>query len=130
MIRKTVFIRTFAFVMVLIALAIRITIPSGWMPSSEKTFALTVCTGMDVQTIWLDKQGALHKDDPSKGKSIDHPPCAFAGMANAADLPAHFVLAARIGADSDTPSQLFLSAAIGRGLAAPPPPATGPPSYI
>lgn len=71
--------RRLAFAFVVLALAIRIAVPSGWMPSNERGFALTVCTGMDTQTVWMDSKGKLHKEDPSKGKSVEHSPCAFAG---------------------------------------------------
>jgi hypothetical protein len=70
------------------ALAMRVIIPSGYMPSSERGFALTICAGMDTQTVWMDKSGKLHKEDPSKGKSVEHQPCAFAGAAITADFPA------------------------------------------
>lgn len=123
-------LRKISAALIVLALAVRIVIPSGWMPSSERGFALTICTGMDVQTIWMDSKGKLHKDDPSKGKSVEHSPCAFAGdtvaSANAhfdesAALP-HIALAVSIFAR--------LSISVGTGLAAPPPPAIGPPSYI
>jgi hypothetical protein len=70
------------------ALAMRVIIPSGYMPSSERGFALTICAGMDTKTVWMDKSGKLHKEDPSIGKSVEHQPCAFAGAAITADFPA------------------------------------------
>ena len=80
--------RNLAAALIVLALAVRIVLPSGFMPSSERGFALTICTGMDTQTVWMDKSGKLHKEDPAKGKSVEHQPCAFAGAAMAGDAPA------------------------------------------
>jgi hypothetical protein len=100
------------------------------MPSADKAFALTVCNGMDVQTVWLDKQGTIHKEDPSKGKSVDHPPCAFAANGAAADTPEAFgfVIMPHIATQSEPRPQGIVS--VGHGLAAPPPPAIGPPDFV
>jgi hypothetical protein len=122
--------RKIAAMLVVLALAVRIAVPSGWMPSADRAFALTVCTGFDTQTIWLDKQGGLHKQDPSKGKAVDHAPCAFASaVIGIAPLPDSVSILAFSGQKYVPPfgsQQLF----IGHGLAAPPPPSTGPPLLI
>jgi hypothetical protein len=122
-------LRSFAAVFVLMALAMRVIIPSGYMPSSERGFALTICAGMDTKTVWMDKSGKLHKEDPSIGKSVEHQPCAFAGAAITADFPA---TAFQIDMDPvalAAPVFAKREVSIGSGLAAPPPPAIGPPSY-
>lgn len=112
------------------ALAMRVLIPSGYMPSSERSFALTICTGMDTQTVWMDKTGKLHKEDPSKGKSVEHPPCAFAGAAMPADFPSAALQIAMAPVALAIPVFAKREISVGAGLAAPPPPAIGPPSYI
>jgi hypothetical protein len=112
------------------ALAMRVIIPSGYMPSSERGFALTICAGMDTQTVWMDKSGKLHKEDPSKGKSVEHQPCAFAGPAIVADFPANALQIAMPPVALVAPVFAKREVSIGSGLAAPPPPAIGPPSYI
>ena len=112
------------------ALAMRVIIPSGYMPSSERGFALTICAGMDTQTVWMDKSGKLHKEDPSKGKSVEHQPCAFAGSVIAADFPANSLQIAMPPVALVAPVFAKREVSIGAGLAAPPPPAIGPPSYI
>jgi hypothetical protein len=122
--------RNISAALILLALAVRVLVPSGWMPSNERSFALTICTGMDIQTVWMDSKGKLHKDDPANGKSVEHAPCAFAAdnVASASaqfDIPAalpHIALAVPVFAAREV--------AVGTGLAAPPPPAIGPPSYI
>jgi hypothetical protein len=120
--------RNLAAAMILLALALRVIIPSGFMPSSERGFALTICTGMDTQTVWMDKSGKLHKEDPSKGKSVEHQPCAFAGTAMAADMLAADFHIAMAPVALAIPVFAKREISVGSGLAALPPPAIGPPS--
>ncbi len=130
MIRRFSPFRNIAAALILLALALRVIIPSGFMPSSERGFVLTICTGMDTQTVWMDKSGKLHKEDPSKGKSVEHQPCAFAGTAMVADfLAADFQIALAPVALA-VPVFAKREISVGSGLAAPPPPAIGPPSYV
>lgn len=130
MIRASSPFRNIAAALILLALALRVIIPSGFMPSSERGFALTICTGMDTQTVWMDKSGKLHKEDPSKGKSVEHQPCAFAGAAMAADFLAADFQIAMAPVALAIPVFAKREASVGAGLAAPPPPAIGPPSYV
>jgi hypothetical protein len=122
--------RNLAAVLIVLALALRVIIPSGFMPSSERGFALTICTGMDTQTVWMDKSGKLHKEDPSKGKSVEHQPCAFAGAAMAADVLSADLQVAMAPVALAIPVFAKREVSVGAGLAAPPPPAIGPPSYV
>jgi hypothetical protein len=122
--------RNIAAALIVLALAVRVIIPSGFMPSTERGFALTICTGMDTQTVWMDKAGKLHKEDPSKGKSVEHQPCAFAGTVMASDMPAPTLQVALAPVTLAAPVFAQREVAVGRGLAAPPPPAIGPPSFI
>jgi hypothetical protein len=122
--------RRFALMLVIFALAVRMTIPAGWMPSADHSFAINVCTGINMSTVWIDTKGQIHKSDPEKHKSAEHEACAFAGLAMAADLaqPDSAVSAPLMQANIAAKS--IVHSSIGRGLAAPPPPSTGPPSYI
>ncbi|MEY4574258.1 MAG: hypothetical protein RL251_380 [Pseudomonadota bacterium] len=122
--------RNIAAALIVLALALRVIIPSGFMPSSERGFALTICTGMDTQTVWMDKSGKLHKEDPSKGKSVEHQPCAFAGAAMAADVLSADFQVAMAPVALAIPVFAKREVSVGAGLAAPPPPAIGPPSYV
>jgi hypothetical protein len=122
--------RNIAAALIVLALALRVIIPSGFMPSSERGFALTICTGMDTQTVWMDKSGKLHKEDPSKGKSVEHQPCAFAGAAMAADVLSADFQVAMAPVALAIPVFAKREVSVGNGLAAPPPPAIGPPSYV
>jgi hypothetical protein len=121
--------RNFAAALIVLALALRIMVPAGFMPSTERSFALTICTGMDTQTVWMDKSGTLHKEDPSKGKSVEHQPCAFAGAAIAADFLSSVSQIAMAPVALPLPGFAKSEVSVGAGLAAPPPPAIGPPSF-
>jgi hypothetical protein len=129
-IRATSPFKNIAAAMIVLALAVRVVIPSGFMPSVERSFALTICTGMDTQTVWLDKSGTLHKEDPSKSKSVEHQPCAFAGTAIADDASVDNLHGALPPLASAVSAFHSIEVSVGTGLAAPPPPATGPPSYV
>ena len=122
--------RNFAAALIVLALALRIMVPAGFMPSTERSFALTICTGMDTQTIWMDKSGTLHKEDPSKGKSVEHQPCAFAGAAISADFLSSVSQIAMAPVALPILGFVKREVSVGAGLAAPPPPAIGPPSFI
>jgi hypothetical protein len=120
--------RNLSAALILLALAIRVVMPSGFMPSAERGFALTICTGMDSRTIWLDSKGTLHKEDPTKGKTVEHQPCPFVATAMALDVPATdtHMAAALVSTAISVFARREVS--VGTGLAAPPPPAIGPPS--
>lgn len=118
--------KRFAVLLIVLALVARLAVPSGWMPG-EKSFQLTLCTGFDTETVWMDSKGKLHKQKPHSEK--EQKPCAFGGalaFAGPADfapasVPFQFVEAKRLPATH---------VSIGQGLAAPPPPQTGPPILI
>lgn len=122
--------RRFTLALLVLALAVRILVPSGWMPSGERAFALTVCTGINTQTIWMDSKGGLHKQNPDDHEQAGHDPCTFSAatdvmpVAQAGRYEPEFALAT-----AAHPSRTRL-VGIGRGLAAPPPPQTGPPVLI
>jgi hypothetical protein len=119
-----------AAILVVMALAVRIAVPSGWMPSAQNAFALTVCAGMDTHTVWLTKDGEIHKEDPSKGKAVDHAPCAFAGASAVADTPPAVAQMASVSHTGEAQPIANYLISVGHGLAAPPPPAIGPPILI
>jgi hypothetical protein len=122
--------RNISAALIVLALALRVVIPSGWMPSTDHGFALTICTGLDTQTVWMDSKGKLHKENPAKGRLVDHQPCAFAGAAMASDIPTGDFQSAMPPVAIAAPVSAITEVTVGRGLAAPPPPAIGPPSYI
>lgn len=119
-----------AIALLALALLARVLVPAGWMPAEGRGMAITLCSGSGAVAAWVDADGKIQKHDPAKGAMPDHP-CAFAGLGMpmlGGDVPAAPLLAP---VPRDELAGLSLApAAIGRGLAAPPPPATGPPASI
>lgn len=111
-----------------LALALRVLVPAGWMPANEgRGFAITLCSGSAMHTAWVDAEGKVHKQAPAQGGD-QH--CAFAGLGTpmlGSDFPAPVLQPARADA---APAVSEALASIGQGLAAPPPPATGPPITV
>ena len=116
---------------VTLALAVRMVIPTGWMPSFvDSKMTITICTGAGMVEAWVDTDGKIHKESPAKNGAGDQP-CAFAGLGGAADAP-EFETASL--APPFAPQLIHnnraTAVAVGLGLAAPPPPATAPPALI
>ena len=114
--------------LILCALLLRIAVPAGWMPGADRGTPITICTGAGMAQAWIDGEGKVHKEGgPQQGHDQ---PCTYSvlGMAAHAAPDAPAVAPVRIG-ELLVPGAQF-AAAIGQGLAAPPPPSTGPPSLI
>jgi len=114
-----------AVALALLALAVRLAVPQGFMVSSQASGpSIVVCTGHGP--LQLDRLGD-HKAPAEKSKA--DPTCAFAGaiaptLPIGSTIPRQAVAFDRIvpgAASEQTP---------GRGLAAPPPPAIGPPQLV
>ncbi len=108
-----------------LALAVRALVPAGWMPSVTGGFAISICSGSTVEAAWVDAEGKVHKQAPAAGGDRH---CAFAGLG--APMLGGELAPPAVPASADTPppASRFALASIGQGLAAPPPPATGPPA--
>ena len=116
---------------VILALAVRMVIPAGWMPSfADSKMTITLCTSAGMVEAWVDADGKIHKESPAK-KGLGDQPCAFAGWGGAAYAPIFEVASL---APPFAPQLIHKNSpaavAIGLGLAAPPPPATAPPALI
>ena len=116
--------------LIALALLLRILIPAGFMPAEGKGFAITLCTSMGAKQAWVDDQGRIHEGKSAPDQKVDHP-CSFASSGWAFDLPdiAGDVVASLRSIDEPFVVRAF-AVAIGRGLAAPPPPPTGPPANL
>ena len=129
--------RAFLFALIAAALFARLLVPQGWMPAIDGSGRLTICSGMGPMEMPAEAkalfakamQGAGQQGGHDKGHDLragDHP-CVFSVLG--------FSLLGEALAGLDTPLFVSFTAAIrpsvlaapGRGLAAPPPPATGPP---
>lgn len=122
-----------ALLLVLLALAMRLAVPQGYMLSSEPGLPrITLCTGQGAIEMAIDAQGQL-VDPPEGSKHAptgDEKPCPFAvGQTLALDLDpvaatapfAYAAVVSRIASSQQRP---------GLGLAAPPPPSHAPPSLL
>lgn len=107
----------------------RALVPAGWMPSTEAGQWVALCSGAGETKIWVDASGHLHKEGAPAPKSPSGE-CAFAGLRLGFDLPHVALLIFAYARLTDLPVLLPLISRIGQGLAAPPPPKTGPPSLI
>ncbi len=113
----------FAVVLTALALAVRVVVPSGFMLSSTQGGGLptmVICTGDGILKLPMPGEHA-----PAKPDSSDH--CAFASATQALATPDTSTVATDpiAFAAIDQPSGSAMRP--GLGLAAPPPPKTGPP---
>jgi hypothetical protein len=116
---------------IILALAVRMVIPVGWMPSMVAGKAtIMLCTGAGMVEAWVDVDGKIHKESPAK-KGVADQPCAFAGLGGAADVSTFDVASLALPfAPQLIHNNRATAVAVGLGLAAPPPPATAPPALI
>jgi hypothetical protein len=119
-----------------LALTIQALIPMGYMigPRGDTGgIAITLCTSDGFVTAIMDDNGQITETKP--GAHVPQPDddhtksiCGFAAQSVASVAPTQFELAAQDLAFESPILPLFSRlTAPGRGLAAPPPPKTGPP---
>jgi len=116
--------------LVVAALLARSIAPEGWMPVANAAggIEITVCNGLGADDrMVLAPDGKLHHKAPADNQGGDHP-CAFAGLGIADAPPPVLAVAAPAFSAPAIPVPDRTPLAPGRGLAAPPPPATGPPA--
>lgn len=111
------------FALVLLA---RILVPAGWMPSAQDGRWISICSGSGEAMVWLDSAGKAHADKQGGDQHKDGS-CVFGAASLAYDVPVMATLAAIGPAFAVAPVLRPVSVAVGQGLAAPPPPKTGPP---
>jgi hypothetical protein len=119
--------RDVALALAAFALALQVFVPSGFMVSSQNgRGVIVICTGHGPLTVASDDGKA-----PAPSKKTTNAPCAFAGHAAAFTAPLAVPLAGpAFIVPQDTGPRRLASLAPGRGLAAPPPPARGPPRLL
>ncbi len=116
----------------LVAISVRALVPAGYMlaPSAHADgVVVTICTAQGAVDVVLDPAGAGHKQKNDTQQRNADAPCVFAGAAPLAAPDAAIALAAPAVASASV-EYVFAQLAPGRGLAAPPPPSTGPPTLI
>ncbi len=105
--------------------------PTGWMSTFvDGRATITICTSAGMVEAWVDADGKIHKESPAK-KGAGDQPCAFAGLGGAADAPTFEAASHALAfAPQLIHNNRATAVAVGHGLAAPPPPATAPPTLI
>ncbi len=120
--------RTRLAALLAVALVVRALVPTGWMPvATAQGVRLALCPGQDVTPPAMAGMHHGHERD-GKQPPPDHP-CAFAGLGLAADTAPPFVIPSAAPVAPPLVAAHPLAVTVGRGLAAPPPPATGPPAF-
>jgi hypothetical protein len=128
--------RAVALALLACALALRFLVPAGWMPVSDAYgLHLAPCSGTGPMTPATMPAMAMHHvmagmDHHAPGGQDQPAPdhaCPFAGLGLALAEPALPAVALPPAVEATLLPARILVVAIGRGLAAPPPPATGPP---
>jgi hypothetical protein len=116
-----------ALALLMLALALRLLVPAGFMPVSGQGYMVTLCTGSGAIRAFVDERGEGRDGSPASRPGFEQP-CSFAGLATALDLPPAAASVVPALAFGPAAAMLMTVVAIGRGLAAPPPPPTGPPA--
>lgn len=121
--------------LVAFALLVRIMVPAGFMaaPDDLGRAGIVICTGDGTMSLSVDADGTVRKTplgDDHRDKSQGDHPCAFAGAATPLDQPHLTLVRATFVATSDVQAARPAHQRPGLGLAAPPPPTTGPPVRI
>jgi len=142
-IRQILARRHLAALILVCALAVRVLVPAGFMVghTASGAPALVLCPGQNEAPVatpmhhdmaHMMPDGSMMSGDHDAGKQSHDPgtdrPCAFAAVGLAVDMP----IPAPLLAPAPAPAFIALLSQApgnpGRGLAAPPPPSTGPPA--
>lgn len=127
MIRVAGITRSAAILLAALAMAVRIMLPSGYMPGATASGAPTIiiCSGSGPLAMSLPMSPDRDHHDHDKAEH----PCAFAATAAPAELPAATAPLLALQAEAVVATRA-ITLRPGHGLAAPPPPKTGPPPLI
>jgi hypothetical protein len=113
----------------LLALCVQLMFPAGFMAASAgeaRGFPIVICTAQGSVTMDWDSAGGVHKQAPVK--PMAH--CPFAGHATSAPPPVPQAVAIPAAFEPAAADERPYLVFPGRGLAAPPPPAIGPPARV
>lgn len=115
-----------------IAIFIRVIIPQGYMANNSNTdglFPIILCTAQGNVEAFIDNTGQITEksDAHSNENHKDRNHCSFAGSLNSFSYTPNFNLSINEGLDFTYIIKPKFEIGIGYGLAAPPPPSTGPP---
>jgi len=120
--------RALATVLLAAVLLGKLLVPGGWMPvQTGRGIEMTLCSGAAPLRLWLDDAGKLHKGEQPGSEKAPKDPCPFGALAAPVQRGTAPVLAIVVVSAEPAPRLVAPGVSVGRGLAAPPPPATGPP---
>lgn len=127
--------RRTGLVLVAFALMVRILVPAGYMAAAGAggAPAIVICTGEGALAITVEADGTARKtpvDDGHSDTSQSDHPCAFAGATTPLAAPSLALAAAPLAVEAAAAPSLPAHQRPGLGLAAPPPPTTGPPLLV
>ena len=119
----------------LLAVLVRAVLPTGYMygglDASGRQAIVTLCSSSGPIEIAIDLTSGAVREAPGghTDTSPSHPPCVFAG---AAALEAPALIALPVSERVDAAPLIWTPGIVrpGLGLAAPPPPAIGPPAIV
>lgn len=118
--------RSILAVLFALALAIRIAIPTGFMPAAAPGgIVITVCSGMGETKAFIP----IEKEGDQDRHSTAETPCTFAaGLGSGLTTPNAAVSAPLLSPFAAVPASRAIADLTVHRLAAPPPPAHGPPA--
>jgi hypothetical protein len=121
--------RALGLAVLLLAMLLRIAIPAGWMPAGDGQ-RIMPCPGMAMpMPMGAHRAPSGHHDAPDPAKSQGDV-CAFAAFAMPLLTPDDpWTAPVLVIVQTWTAAGFAVAVAIGRALAAPPPPQTGPPLF-
>ncbi len=127
---STAWRRSVLLTLALFAVMLRVAIPAGFMMGQAPSgaFAMVICSPDGARVAAADWAGQDGRQKAPADSQKHDSPCVFAGH-GLADSPPPILMVRPAGmvVASAAPPPLLRDARPGRGLAAPPPPATGPP---
>jgi hypothetical protein len=115
--------RGIALILACLALGLRLVAPAGFMPAADGG-GLVICTG------GLPLEASQKPQDPAKPPADSERGCVFASPAAAPPVEAPVIARAAWAEYVAAEFSFARDLAPGRGLAAPPPPAIGPPTVL
>lgn len=125
--------RALTLLLLAAVLAAKLLMPAGWMPVAEaRGITMVLCSGDGPSEGWLDTTGKFHKghqpgEDRGKDRSGAKDACPYGALGAPAEVQTAALAVAPVFAPAVPVFVAPAPVAIGRGLAAPPPPARGPP---
>lgn len=111
----------------------KVLVPAGWMPvAAERGITFMLCSGDGMSAApveaWIDASGKIHKGHKDSGNQSKDP-CPYGALTATATTPAAVAFAAPLVLPASIVLPRPAEVTVGHGLAAPPPPATGPPAF-